>query len=82
MWLARWEHEQSLEAVQRRLDEHPFGTIKARMGATHVLMKTLRSGQRISNRDSAGGEAERAPGGTVASRKVLAYLYVRRPCRR
>jgi hypothetical protein len=40
--------------VQRRLDEHaekmgrrrvtvehPFGTIKARMGATHVLMKTL-----------------------------------------
>ena len=43
-----------LEAVQRRLDEnpqamrqrretveHPFGTIKARMGATHFLMKTL-----------------------------------------
>src|SRR5260221_8464848 len=42
------------EAVQRRLDEHPekmrqrretvehpFGTIKARMGATHFLMKTL-----------------------------------------
>jgi Transposase DDE domain len=40
--------------VQRRLDanpqamrqrretvEHPFGTIKARMGATHFLMKTL-----------------------------------------
>jgi transposase len=43
-----------LEAVQRRLDEnpqamrqrretveHPFGTIKARMGATHFLMKRL-----------------------------------------
>ena len=43
-----------IEAVQRRLDEnpqamrqrretveHPFGTIKARMGATHFLMKTL-----------------------------------------
>ena len=43
-----------LEAVQQRLDanpqamrqrretvEHPFGTIKARMGATHFLMKTL-----------------------------------------
>src|SRR6266446_9383805 len=42
------------KAVQRRLDEHPekmrqrretvehpFGTIKARMGATHFLMKTL-----------------------------------------
>ena len=43
-----------LDAVQHRLDanpnamrqrretvEHPFGTIKARMGATHFLMKTL-----------------------------------------
>jgi hypothetical protein len=43
-----------LEEVQRRLDnnpqamrqrreivEHPFGTIKARMGATHFLTKTL-----------------------------------------
>jgi len=52
--IARWEHEQVLEAVQQRLDanpnamrqrretvEHPFGTIKARMGATHFLMKTL-----------------------------------------
>ncbi len=52
--IARWEHEQLLEAVQQRLDanpnamrqrretvEHPFGTIKARMGATHFLMKTL-----------------------------------------
>ena len=42
-----------LDAVQRRLDadpsamrrrretlEHPFGTIKARMGATHFLMRT------------------------------------------
>src|SRR5579859_3353711 len=52
--VTRWEHECILEAVQRRLDEHPekmrqrretvehpFGTIKARMGATHFLMKTL-----------------------------------------
>ena len=52
--ITRWEHEDILEAVQRRLDEHPekmrqrretvehpFGTIKARMGATHFLMKTL-----------------------------------------
>jgi hypothetical protein len=23
------------------VDEHPFGTIKARMGATHFLMRTL-----------------------------------------
>jgi transposase len=54
--VSRWEHEEVLEAVQRRLDEnpeamrqrretveHPFGTIKARMGATHFLMKRLRN---------------------------------------
>jgi len=52
--ITRWEHEHVLEVVQRRLDknpqamrvrretvEHPFGTIKMRMGATHFLMKTL-----------------------------------------
>ena len=52
--ITRWEHEAVLEAVQRRLDEnpgamrqrretveHPFGTIKMRMGATHFLMKRL-----------------------------------------
>ncbi len=53
--ISRWEHEDVLEAVERRLDEnpqamrqrretveHPFGTIKAWMGATHFLMRTLR----------------------------------------
>jgi len=52
--IKRWEHEHVLEAAQERLDrnpdamrtrrevvEHPFGTIKMRMGATHFLMKTL-----------------------------------------
>ena len=52
--IQRWEHEHLLEAVQERLDaspeamrvrretvEHPFGTMKARMGATHFLTKTL-----------------------------------------
>jgi transposase len=52
--VTRWEHEEVVEAVQERLDknpgamrtrretvEHPFGTIKMRMGATHFLMKTL-----------------------------------------
>ena len=52
--ITRWEHEHVVEAVQRRLNEqpermrqrretveHPFGTIKDRMGATHFLMKTL-----------------------------------------
>ena len=50
----RWEHERVVEAVQTRLDknpqamrvrretvEHPFATLKMRMGATHFLMKTL-----------------------------------------
>jgi Transposase DDE domain/Transposase domain (DUF772) len=52
--ITRWEHEHLLEAVQQRLDanpqamrqrretvEHPFGTMKARMGATHFLTRTL-----------------------------------------
>jgi len=52
--IRRWEHEAVLEAVQARLDtqpqsmrlrrqtvEHPFGTIKAWMGYTHFLTKTL-----------------------------------------
>jgi transposase len=50
----RWEHEAVLEKVQARLDrspeamtmrrstaEHPFGTIKCWMGATHFLTITL-----------------------------------------
>ena len=52
--VARWEHEHVLEAMQARLNqmpqasrlrrqtvEHPFGTLKAWMGATHFLTKTL-----------------------------------------
>ena len=52
--IARWEHEQVLDDMQHRLDripqasrmrrqtaEHPFGTLKAWMGSTHFLMKTL-----------------------------------------
>ncbi len=52
--ITRWEHEAVLEAMEARLDrdpdkmrvrretvEHPYGTIKAWMGATHFLMKTL-----------------------------------------
>ena len=52
--ITRWEHEEVVEAVQERLDknpdamrtrretvEHPFGTMKMRMGATHFLTKTL-----------------------------------------
>jgi Transposase DDE domain len=52
--ITRWEHEEVVEAVQERLDknpdamrsrretvEHPFGTMKMRMGATHFLCTTL-----------------------------------------
>ena len=52
--IPRWEHEHVLEAAQKRLDEnpqamrarretveHPFGTLKMRMGATHFLMTRL-----------------------------------------
>ena len=52
--ITRWEHEEVLDAMQARLDrnpdamrtrretvEHPFGTIKMRMGATHFLCRTL-----------------------------------------
>ena len=52
--ISRWENEEVLEAAQERLDrnpdamrtrrevvEHPFGTIKMRMGATHFLCRKL-----------------------------------------
>ena len=53
--ITRWQHEDVLEAVEKRLDEHPekmrqrretvehpFGTIKCWMGSTHFQMKTLK----------------------------------------
>ena len=52
--MTRWEHEAVLDKAQTRLDrnpdamrirratvEHPFGTLKAWMGSTHFLTKTL-----------------------------------------
>jgi transposase len=52
--IKRWEHEEVLDAMQSRLDvkpdamlirkqtvEHPFGTIKSWMGATHFQTKGL-----------------------------------------
>lgn len=52
--IARWEHEDILDVVQRRLEgapeamklrrqtvEHVFGTLKAWMGTSHFLTKTL-----------------------------------------
>ncbi|TCG04935.1 IS1182 family transposase [Paraburkholderia steynii] len=53
--IRRWEHENTLEAMQRRLDrkpdamtirrstvEHVFGTLKHWMGLAHFLTRTLR----------------------------------------
>src|SRR5438309_1524738 len=52
--IKRWEHEAVIDAMQQRLDrapnvmhirrqtvEHPFGTIKSWMGATHFLTRSL-----------------------------------------
>ena len=52
--IRRWEHEEVLDKLEARMDankemmnirkctvEHPFGTIKSWMGATHFQMKTL-----------------------------------------
>jgi hypothetical protein len=52
--ISRWEHEDVLEIVQERLDgvpeasrlrqrtvEHVFGTLKAWIGSTHFLTRTL-----------------------------------------
>jgi transposase len=52
--IRRWEHEAVIDAMQERLSkapeqmrlrrqtvEHPFGTLKLWMGATHFLTKTL-----------------------------------------
>ena len=60
--IKRWEHEAVLDAMQKRLDqvpqamvlrrqtvEHPFGTIKAWMGSTHFLTRTL---ERVSTKMS------------------------------
>lgn len=53
--VSRWEHQDVLDAMERRLDlmpeamrirrqtaGHPFGTLKAWMGATHFLTRTLK----------------------------------------
>lgn len=52
----RWEHEHALDRIQERLDEdptqlavrsmtfeHPDGTIKSWMGATHFKTRTLKN---------------------------------------
>lgn len=54
--IRRWVHESIIDDMQKRLDEnpefpvirkqsveHPFGTIKIWMGATHFLTKSLKN---------------------------------------
>lgn len=54
--ITRWEHEHLIEAMYARMDEtpdmmrmrrctveHPFGTIKAWMGATHFQMRRMKN---------------------------------------
>ena len=54
--IRRWEHEDVLERMHKRIDddpsklalrsmtvEHPYGTIKSWMGATHFKMKRLKN---------------------------------------
>lgn len=54
--ITRWEHEHLIEAMYVRMDEtpdmmrmrrctveHPFGTIKAWMGATHFQMRSMKN---------------------------------------
>ena len=54
--ITRWEHEHLIDAIYARMEEmpetmrvrrctveHPFGTIKAWMGATHFQMRKLRN---------------------------------------
>ncbi len=56
--IKRWEHEEVLEAAEadlkrspdalrlrKQIVEHPYGTIKHRMGATHFVMKRLENVQ-------------------------------------
>jgi len=85
----RWEEEHVLEAVQQRLDEHPekmrqrrktvehpFGTIKSWMGATHFQMKTLKKAHtemalHTRLQPQAGDEYFRTR--TVDGRKITAF---------
>jgi hypothetical protein len=63
--MKRWEHEGVLDKMQARLDrlpdamtirrqtvEHPFGTLKAWMGTTHFLTRTL---DKVKNRNELAG---------------------------
>ena len=95
--IKRWEHEHVVEAAQTRLDqnpqamrvrretvEHPFATLKMRMGATHFLMKTVaqcrdRNGaERTRLQPHARDEHRRhqaAPGGNPGVKSSCCYAH-------
>src|SRR6266542_4238991 len=98
--IKRWENEDVLDRMQDRLDrmpdamgvrrqtvEHPFGTLKAWMGATHFLTRTLDKvrtemslhvlAYNINDQDLRGGTADGGDQSLIASlkRHALADLH-------
>jgi Transposase DDE domain len=99
--IGRWEHEHVLDEMQSRLDacpkamqvrrstaEHPFGTIKAWMGATHFLCRRFTEGERrdesaraglqpeASDENHGNGTADRGAARLIAARINQAVLSV------
>jgi Transposase DDE domain len=85
--ISRWEHEAVLETVQARLDhhpekmtvrrqtaEHPFGTIKCWMGATHFLMKRLPKVATEMALNVLAYNMKRARGETLPRLSILTFL--------
>ena len=82
--ISRWEHEAVTDAAEARLErapevmqarrqtvEHPFGTLKAWMGATHFLMKTL---PKVSTEMSLGTDQIRLNRFTPAREDLPCYV--------
>src|SRR2546421_4365236 len=97
--IKRWENEDVLDRMQDRLDrmpdamgvrrqtvEHPFGTLKAWMGATHFLTRTLDKvrtemslhvlayNTQANDQDLRSGTADGGDQNLIASLKLLASV--------
>ena len=70
---ARLDKNPQAMRTRRETVEHPFGTIKMRMGATHILMKTP-----SSSAHDAGGCTRFASGeiGKICSQTSLCFVAV------
>ena len=70
---ARLERTPEAMTIRRQTVEHPFGTIKAWMGSTHFLMKTLEkveTGCRVPA-EGAGSLTPRARRGCTRARATI-----------